>query len=347
MQNFDMLRSLTETPGIAGREERVRKLIQELGGDLFDSTHEDAMGNLICTRKPDKSRSRRKGKRIMLASHMDEIGFYVSHVDEKGFLRLRPAGGFDARNLFARRVLVQGKRDVIGLLNPTGKPIHLTTDEEKSKVPQLKDFFVDLGLPAAQVKQLVRIGDPVTLIQPTERIGDIVTGKALDDRIGAYVALCALRNVAATGTHNEIVYVATVQEEVGCRGAGPAAYGVSPDVAVALDTNIACDTPGTAAEDTVTRQGGGATIRVMDGRTISDRGLVDEFVGLANRNNIPHQLLVVDRGGTDASTIQASSAGCKTLTLSVPCRYVHTITESIHTQDIAAVVNLLTTYLAA
>ena len=138
--------------------------------------------------------------RVMLACHMDEIGFYVRFIDDNGFLRLQNAGGFDARNLFARRVLVQGKQDLIGILNPSGKPIHVASDEEKKKVPEMRDFFVDLFLTKRQVKKLVDVGDPVTLIQRTEMLGDAVTGKAMDNRVAVWTAISA-----AAGGHETVL----------------------------------------------------------------------------------------------------------------------------------------------
>lgn len=350
MLDFDLLKSLTETPGIPGREERIRQVILEHSKDLFDTSRVDPMGNLIAVRHAaakGKGGRAKKSRKIMLACHIDEIGFYVKHIDDKGFLRLNPAGGFDTRNLFARRVLVQGTRDVVGVLNPSGRPIHMATDEEKKKTYKVGEFFVDLGMSAAKVKRVVRVGDPVTLVQHTEKVGDAVNGKCMDNRVASYVALCAMRKLAHTNCPNEITYVATVQEEVGCRGAGPATFGIEPDVAIAIDVTLACDTPGIPDEEAVTRFGKGAAIKIMDGRSISDRGLVDEFLDLATKKKIAHQLEVLPLGGTDASVMQTSRTGCRTITLSVPCRYVHTITESVHVNDLQAAVDLLAAYLAS
>ncbi len=346
-QQLKLLKALTEVPGIPGREERVRELIQRETKGLFDKTHTDAMGNLICTRKPTATRtSRTKPKKIMLACHMDEIGFYVKYIDDKGFIRLNAAGGFDTRNLFARRVLIQGKKDVVGLLNPAGRPVHIATADEKKKVYKVGEFFVDTLLPVEKVKQLVRIGDPVTLQQTTEVHGQSVTGKAMDDRVASYVAISAIRKVAKAACRNEIHYVATVQEEVGCRGAGPATYGIDPDVVVALDVTLCCDTPGVPAEEAVCQLGEGAAIKVMDSGSISSRDLVDEFVELAKRKKIKHQMEILPLGGTDASPAQRTRVGYKTITLSVPCRYVHTVTETVHTGDLTAAIDLLAAYLA-
>lgn len=344
---MELLKRLTETPGVSGREERVRELIRREAAELFDDIRTDAMGNLICRRKPRGGA--KGGRRVLVACHIDEIGFYVRHIDDKGFLRLNPVGGFDTRNLHARRVLVQGSggKDLVGLMNPTGRPVHVAKDEEKKKVYDANEFYVDLLLPPEQVNKLVRVGDPVTLCQTAEQVGQGITGKAMDNRVASYVALEAVRKLArAKSCPNEIVYVATVQEEVGCRGAGPAAYGIEPDVAVAVDVTLACDTPGISAEDHVCRFGGGAAIKIMDGNSISDRALVDEWIALAKTGKIKHQLEVLTRGGTDAGPVQRTRAGYRTIGLSVPCRYVHTVTETVHADDLKAAVNLLAAFLA-
>ena len=342
--DLELLNKLTSTPGVPGREERVRQLICDEIEGLFDETRVDTMGNLICTRRPSP-KHRGKPKRIMLACHIDEIGFYVKHIDERGLLRLNAVGGFDTRNLFARRVLVQGKKDLVGVLNPSGRPVHIASNEERKKTYKVTEFFVDLFLPPSQVKRLVSVGDPVTLIQSTQQVGKAVTGKCMDNRVASYVVISALRKIARTGSPHEITYVATVQEEVGCRGAGPAVFGIQPDVAVALDVTLCCDTPGIPDDEAVCRFGEGVAIKIMDAWSISDRALVDDFIGLAKAKKIKYQLEILPLGGTDAATIQRSQAGYRAITLSVPCRYVHTVTESVHTADLRAAINLLSEYL--
>lgn len=361
---FELLRRLTETPGIPGREERVRDLVLAETKGLWDDTRVDNMGSLICfkratRRRKGKARGARDGDptRVMLACHMDEIGFYVRYIDENGYLRLQNAGGFDTRNLFARRVLIQGKRDLIGVLNPGGKPVHIATPEDRKKVPEMNEFYVDLFRSRKQVERLVEIGDPVSLIQHTEMIGDAITGKAMDNRIALWVAINAIRQATpgrasgrraakAPGSPYEIYFVACVQEEVGLRGAGAAAFGVDPDIGIAVDTTLCCDTPGTSKDDAVTEFGKGVGIKVMDSASISHRGLFDEFISIARKKRIPHQREVLPRGGTDAGALQRARAGTKALTLSVPTRYIHTITEAIHKKDAKAAVDLLAAWLS-
>ncbi len=187
-----LLKTLCETPGVPGREERIKDVIRREAAGLFDEVREDAMGNLIFYKKAAKSPRSGDAPKVMFGCHIDEIGFYVRAIDKDGRLRLMNVGGFDTRNLFARRVLIQGKEDLVGILNPMGKPIHLATEEEKKKIPQIHEFFVDLFLPKDKVEKLVSIGDPVTLIQSVEKIGDVYTGKAMDNRVASWVAINAI-----------------------------------------------------------------------------------------------------------------------------------------------------------
>lgn len=350
---FELLKRLTETPGISGREERVRDLILRETEGLWDETRVDAMGNLIClkraTAKPKKAKKgepERPPLKVMLACHTDEIGFYVRFIDEDGHLRLQNVGGFDTRNLFARRVLVQGRKDLIGVLNCGGRPVHIATEEDKKRIPEVKDFYVDLFMPAAQVRKLVEIGDPVSLHQTTEMIGDSISGKAMDNRIASWVAINAIRKAGANLKY-DVYFAACVQEEVGLRGAGTAAFGIDPDIGIAIDVTLACDTPGVNDDERITTFGGGAAIKVMDSSSISHRGLFEEFVAIAKAKKIAHQLEVLPRGGTDAGAVQRSRAGNRSITLSVPTRYIHTVTESIHRKDAKATVDLLAAYLSA
>ncbi len=378
---FAFLKQLNETPGIPGREERVRELILVQTEGLWDETRVDPMGNLICLKRA--TRILKKGRaaadrplRVMLACHMDEIGFYVRHVDENGFVRIHNVGGFDTRNLFARRVIVHGKQDLLGILNPAGKPVHIASDEDKKKIPEITDFCVDLCRPKAEVLKLVEIGDPVTLVQSTELIGDAVCGKAMDNRIALWVGINAIRQACgldylvpiepatsaaasparparrakatpATGLAHDVYFVACVQEEVGLRGATAAAYGIDPDIGLVIDTTLCCDTPGVGKDLAITEFGKGVAIKVMDGASISHRGLFDEFVALATKKRIPFQREILPRGGTDAGAVQKARAGIKTITISVPTRYIHTITEAVHRKDALAAVALIAAWLGA
>ncbi len=342
-----LLKQLTELPGVPGREERVRDFIRDETKRLFDEQRVDAMGNLICRKAPGKKPGRGKSApKVMIACHIDEIGFYVSAIDDKGRLRLANVGGFDTRTLFARRVLVQGKKDLVGVLTPAAKPPHLLSEEDRKKIPQVSEFFVDLMADAKQVKKQVSVGDPVTLLQETVEIGEGVCGKAMDNRVASWVAINAIRKAGAQSKY-EIFYVGTVQEEVGLRGAGTSAFGIEPDIAVAIDVTLCCDLPGVSDEERVTEFGGGAAIKLMDSSVICHRKLVDELVKIAKRKKIAHQMEVLPRGGTDTAAIQRSRGGVRSVAISVPCRYVHSIVESVHKKDLRAAADLLAAWLTA
>ncbi|MFO0416126.1 MAG: M42 family metallopeptidase [Pseudomonadota bacterium] len=331
-----LLKQLSEAPGVPGREEAIRDIVlAELKGKV-DSLSVDAMGNVIAFKKG----SARNPQRIMFAAHMDEIGFYVSCVDSKGFLRLHCVGSFDTRNLFSRRVIVHSaKGPLLGVLNATGVPIHLSSAQDRDGYKQISSFFVDLGMSAKEVKSKVVPGDMVTIDAQCIEYGNYICGKALDNRVQVYVGIRTLQ--ALKNPKNDIFGVFTVQEEVGMRGAAPATFGVEPDIGIALDVTVASDIPGIQEEHYVTELGKGVAIKVLDESAISDRGLVDWCIATARKNKIPYQLELLPCRGTDAESIQQSRRGVKTVTLSVPTRYIHTTVESVHKNDLKSTEALL------
>ncbi|MCD6120194.1 M20/M25/M40 family metallo-hydrolase [bacterium] len=337
-----LMKELSEACGVPGAEGEIRAIIRrELKGKV-DKFTEDAMGNLIAFKKGKA----KKPRKIMFAAHMDEIGFYVRHIDDKGFLKIQAVGGFDTRNLFSRRVKVHASGKVYGgLIEPAGKPIHMSTPEERAKYLEVNDFIVDLGMKADKVKELVQIGDMVTLDAQFQKLGDLWCGKCMDDRSLVWVGIRALQEMKAP--KNDIYGVFSVQEEVGLRGATTSAFGVSPDIGIALDVTLACDTPGVPDDLHISELGKGVSISVMNGAVISDRELVSEMVKLAKKHKIEHQLDILPRGGTDAGAIQRAGSGCRAITLSVPCRWVHTTTELIHPGDVKSTLKLVTKYLEA
>lgn len=336
--NFDLMKQICEVPGIPGREDAVRPIVIEALRPLVDELSVDALGNVIA-HKHGKG-----GPRVMLAAHMDEIGFMVRSIDDDGFIRLQNVGGFDARVLPSQRVLVHTQDGNVhrGALQLATKPTHLlTADEVKS--PKVSDLFVDIGMTGSDVKAQVDIGDMVTLDRTMERVGQNVMSKSLDDRASLFMMIEALRNV---GDHQvEIVAVATTQEEVGLRGARTSAYGVGPDVGVALDVTIAGDIPGFDKQDRVTKLGDGVAIKVFDSSHIPNHKLVRHLRDVAEKNEIKYQLEVLPRGGTDAGAMQLSKAGMPAITLSLPTRYVHTVNETASVDDILAEITLLARYL--
>ncbi|UYV12898.1 MAG: M20/M25/M40 family metallo-hydrolase [Phycisphaera sp.] len=351
--NIDLLKRLCETPGVPGREERVRALIEEEVDGLFDETHTDAMGSLICTRYPrakgssSKKSTKKKASsskkadatRVMILSHMDEIGFYVSHIDDKGFIRVNPAGGFDTRNLFSRRVLVcTSGGDLKAVMNPGGRPVHISGPEERNKVPEVKEFFVDTGMPADEVKEKVRIGDYVVMDEPLIEIGTKVVSKALDNRFACWLGIESIRKLHKSGNGHkcEVVVAFTTQEEVGLRGAKTAAYAVKPDIGLGIDVSLACDTPGVPDAEAVNQHGKGFGLHIQDGSFIANYDLVDQVEAIAKKKRIAYQRTILARGGQDGAAAQQMAAGAKAVGIVCGTRYIHTVTEMIDRRDLAA-----------
>jgi len=342
--SIELLKKLSEAAGVPSREEQVREIVrQELEGKVDELTV-DPMGNLVAIK-----RSGRDGApRVMVAAHMDEIGFLVRHVDDRGFLRVQSVGGFDTRNLFARQVTVHASKsgeELIGVMNPAGKPIHISTAEERKKIPTIDSFYIDLGLEGDAVKEKVRVGDMVTLRQEFVDLGTVVTGKALDDRSGCWILIETIKRLQQGEMGADLHAVFTVQEEVGLRGAITGAYAAEADVGVALDTTLAVDTPEIGEHLRVTQLGKGVGLKVMDSSIISTRWLLDHFMELAEANGIDYQLEVLPLGGNDAAAIQKSRGGIPSITLSTPSRYVHTVTEMVAKSDLEGAVALLTRFL--
>jgi endoglucanase len=299
------------------------------------------MGSLICTRNPRGGGKKKNPKRVMLLCHMDEIGFYVKGIDDKGFLRLQNAGGFDTRNLFSRRVLVCTEDgDYPAVMNPGGRPIHISSEEDRKKVPEVKEFFVDMGMSPDKVRKRVQIGDYVVMNEPAMEIGEKFVSKALDNRIACWLGIEAIRaieNGKAKGKHDcEITVAFTVQEEVGLRGAHTSSYGVKPDIGIGIDTTLACDTPGVPSDEAVTIQGDGFGLHVMDSSFIADYRLIAELEKVAKKHGIKCQRTILARGGQDGAAAQQAAAGARALGVVVGTRYIHTVTEMIDKRDLAA-----------
>lgn len=370
--NIDLLKKLCETPGIPGREERVRDLIIAETKGLFDDVRTDPMGNLICRRDPrtakgsrstsavstakkTTSRSRRSSgesgnepTRVAMMCHMDEIGFYVKSIDDKGFIWVNPAGGFDTRNLFSRRVTVcTPAGDLPGVMNPGGRPIHISSPEDRKKVPEVKEFFIDIGLPAAKVKRDVRIGDYIVMDEPFRKVGDKLVSKALDNRVACWLGIESVRQIDASGTGHacELYAAFTVQEEVGLRGARTCAYAIRPHVGIGLDVTLACDTPGVPSEESVSIHGKGFALHVMDSSFISDHKLVDDIEALAKKKRIPYQRSILAAGGQDGAAAQQAASGARAVGITVGTRYIHTVTEMIDGADLAAARDILAAWI--
>jgi putative aminopeptidase FrvX len=336
--NEPLLKRLCETPGIPGREGKIAALVKEELANISKEVSVDALGNVTGRLQGNH------GPKVMIAAHIDEIGFFVSHIDDNGFLRLQPVGGFDPRVLVAQRVIVWGYdgNSYRGAVQIAAKPIHLLEPSE-IKQPKIEELFVDLGMNADETREHVEVGDMVTLDRTLERVGDCVISKSLDDRVGVFVMLEALRKVKSSKA--DIYAVATTQEEVGLRGAQTAAFAVEPDISIALDVTLAMDIPESKPHLHIAKLGAGAAIKIMDSSVLSNPKLLRHFRDLAETRGITHQLEILPRGGTDAGATALTKSGNAAITLSIPTRYVHTVNEMASVDDIAACIDLLAAYL--
>ncbi len=330
--SFELLKTLCSTPAIPGREHDFRRVVEQELLPLCDEHYVDAMGNAFFLKKGSAA----KPRKVMIAAHMDEISFVVRYVSKEGFLYFQPLGGFDPRVLIAQRVKVFGREVLDGVIGI--KPTHFTTPEERNKVTPLEDLFIDLGLAGERVNELVRVGDSICMERELIRLGDCYCGKTLDDRVGVYTMIEAFRR--CTSPVDDIYAVATVQEEVGVRGAKAAAFGLDPDIGLALDITIAADIPGVKERNYCVKVGAGTGVKIMDSYSISHFGLVNFLRDLAEEYSITHQMEVLPRGGTDAGGMQLSRGGIPVATISIPCRYTHTVVESVHKDDVESSIEL-------
>lgn len=331
--NIGLLKEICETPGAPGREERIRKVVLRSIAEMGMEYQIDNLGNVICKR-PGKDSS----KRILCAAHMDEIAFIIKHIDDDGFARVHTLGGFDPKTLTAQRVIVHGKEDLIGVMG--SKPIHIMKPEERTKAPEIHDYFIDFGMAADKVKALVRVGDVVTRERSLIEMGDCVNSKSIDNRISVFILLEALR---AMDTPAYDFYACfTVQEEVGLRGAQVVAHSLNPDFGIGLDTTIAYDLPGASDHEKVTALGKGTAIKIMDSSVICDPRMIDFMRDMATDNQIPWQLEILPAGGTDTAMLQRSGkTGAITGCISIPTRHIHSVIEMAHKGDIQASIDLL------
>ena len=325
MELLEILEALNQTHGPSGDEGGVREKIAELARPFADEVTADTLGSLIVRKKGD-------GPRVMLAAHMDSIGFIVTHIEKEGFLRVGKLGGISPKE--AAYASVRFKNGVRGVFVP----------EEKADFGKLKldECFIDIGVEnEEEAKKLVQVGDTCVYDGPIRVQGSRVTGPYLDDRIACAVLLCALERIEKPACDLYLVF--TVQEEVGLRGARTAAWWVEPDAGIAVDVTDVDDTPGSERCGT-TRLGGGAGIKVMDSSVICHPQVVARLEELAQTGDIPAQRDIMRGGGTDAGALHTTRLGVKTGGVSIPCRYIHTPAETASLQDAEACVQLLTAF---
>jgi putative aminopeptidase FrvX len=330
--NISLLKEICETPGAPGYEHPIRQLILQQTTNLGDSISVDNMGNVTVFKKG------KSNKKVMVAAHMDEIGFMVTHIDENGFIRFTTLGGFDPKTLTAQRVLIHGKVDIVGVMG--SKPIHLMSPEEREKPPKISDFFIDTGMKASEVKEIVQIGNTITRERQLIEMGDCINCKSLDNRISVYILIETLKRLR--DIPYDLYAVFTVQEEVGIRGAQVATLGIKPDFGFGLDTTIAFDVPGSKEHEQVTKLGKGAGIKIMDSSVICDSRMVKYMKSIADKHSIAWQAEILTGGGTDTSGIQRMTAGGAIAgAVSIPTRHIHQVIEMVNKQDVEESINLL------
>ncbi|MCJ7556858.1 MAG: M42 family metallopeptidase [Gammaproteobacteria bacterium] len=318
-----LIKTLVESTGPSGYETQVRDVIRAQVESHANELRVDALGNLIATQgKPAEN-----GKKIMLAAHMDEIGIIATHVDENGFVRFATIGGVNPRTCVGGRVrFLDGTIGVIG---------HEYI-KDRSKLPTIEQMYIDVGA-KNRASCPVKVADTAAFERPFLDLGDRLVSKAMDDRIGAAVLIETLRQLKYSP--HQVFYVFSVQEEVGLRGATTAAYGIDPDIGIALDVTLSGDTPKGIKMDV--GLGKGPAIKVRDSGMFSDPQIVNWMVETAERNKLPYQLEVLEGGTTDARAIQLSRAGVPSGCISIPCRYVHAPSEMVDLNDVQNAVKLL------
>ena len=335
--SLELLKQLSELEGVSGFEDEVRGFMRsQLQGQVdFDS---DVLGSLVC-----KKVGTAESPRIMIPAHMDEIGFVVKDIDESGCIRFSTIGGWLDQVMLAHVVKVQTRKgDIPGVIGCT--PPHLMPKEERDKPIKRKRMFIDVGAKDNKdaVKMGIRVGDPIVPRQDFVALKNrkYLMGKAWDDRVGCALMIDLLKGLQRVRHPNTVYGVATVQEEVGTRGAETSADVVNPDFCLALDVGIATDVPGIEGEPKVVL-GGGPVLYMLDAGTISHQRFRDFVIGTAEAKKIPCQLSLIEGGSTDGRAVQLHSRGVATVVLGIPARHIHSHTGIIHTDDCDAMLKLL------
>jgi putative aminopeptidase FrvX len=323
-----LLEKLINAFGVSGYEKEIRTVIREEIKELAEEITVDALGNLIVY----KAGIGDNKKKIMASAHMDEIGFQVVKIEDKGNIRVRALGGIPVIGTAMNRV--KFRNGIIGLVASTIKEKELTTDTKK--------LYIDIGASSKEeVEKYLKVGDVAAYVGDYAELKENnITGKALDDRIGCYILIEALRKI--NKPYNDLYFVFSTQEEVGLRGATVAANRINPDLGIALDVTIANDFPN--CPEGSNKVSGGTAIKVSDGSVICNEYLVEEMISCAKENNIKYQLDVIDGGGTDAGAINKSNFGVRASGISVATRYVHGPNALISMDDTNASIELLAKY---
>lgn len=322
MEKCELLKALLRAHGPSGDEGEIGKVIRREAEAAADEVTVDVMGNLIAHKKGE-------GPKVMLAAHMDSVGVIVTHIEESGFLRFGALGGLEAKAI--AQTAVRFRNGVVGVI--------AVSEDKAEKEFKLSDLYLDIGAEnAAEAKTMVSVGDTAVFCAPVLETGTRIIAPYLDNRAGCAVLLQAMKAIEHPA--NDLYFVFTTQEEVGLRGAKPAAWSLDPDYALVVDVTCPDDVPGALHEGT-TAVGKGAAIKVMDHSVIAHPAVVERLSQLAAERGIPAQRDLLKVGGTDGGVVHVSRAGVLTGGVSIPCRYTHTPTELIDRRDLDACVRLV------
>lgn len=334
----NLLKELTEASGVPGYEREIRDIIRRHFQE-FGEISQDKIGSLICKKTGSTAEPR-----IVVAGHMDEIGFMVKYITKEGFVRFTPLGGWWDQVLLGQRVVIKtNKGTVTGIIG--AKPPHLLSREERMKVVEKKEMYIDIGATKQEeVEEAgVRVGDPIIPVSEFTILTNKKTylAKAFDDRVGVAMAIEAMKKLGKGGHPNTLFSVATVQEEVGARGATTSAELINPDVAIILEVEICGDVPGIKPEESAVKLAGGPTLLAYDALMIPNLKLRDLVIDTAKAGNIPLQVSAMEGGATDGGPIHLHKSGVPTVVLSIPTRHIHSHGGIIHRQDFDHTVELV------
>lgn len=327
---LETLKTLCELNGTSGREEKVREYIISRIKDKCEFTV-DPMGNIICFKKGKAL----PANKVLLTAHMDEVGFIITYITDDGYLSFDTVGGIDEKVIAGRNVTV-GDKEINGVIGI--KAVHLCSADEKTTVPSVGKMYIDIGAKSrAEAEEYVRIGDGGYFVSELERLGNgKIKAKAIDDRFGC----CCLIKMIESELPFDCHFAFLVQEEVGLRGAAAAAYTVNPDYAIVLETTTAADVVGVSGADRVCCLGEGAVVSFMDRTTVYNRQMFRRAFEIAKEKSIPCQTKTVVAGGNDAGEIHRANGGVYTVTVSLPCRYLHSATTVADVNDMKACYDL-------
>ncbi|MFO1443975.1 M42 family metallopeptidase [Bacillus sp. Bva_UNVM-123] len=339
-ETLTMLKDLTDAKGIPGNEREVREVMKKYIAPYTDEVTTDGLGSLIA-----KKVGKEDGPKIMVAGHLDEVGFMITSMDEKGFLRFQTVGGWWSQVMLAQRVtIVTSKGDVTGIIG--SKPPHILPAEARKKPVEIKDMFIDIGASSREEAKEwgVKPGDMVVpyfefTVMNNEKM---LLAKAWDNRIGCAIAIDVLKELKNTDHPNIVYGVGTVQEEVGLRGAKTSAQKIEPDIAFGVDVGIAGDTPGITEKEALSKMGKGPQIILYDASMVSHKGLRDLVTDTADELKIPYQFDAVPGGGTDSGSIHLTHNGVPALSITIATRYIHSHAAMLHRDDYENAVKLIT-----